>query len=120
VDLSCESSIWPILIVPICSHNLENYKEILEIIEFQFEALKPNALILNVATDGDKYRRKIYNSLRRLKPSQIFDDMPLFYNHFLFGKWGINYDWKHLTKRFRGISISKTRSMTLIKHCKFN
>ncbi len=118
MELDKISTLKPIIIVPICSHSFDKLLDIIKEIETVFEKFNPEANILNVATDGDKNRRKLFNTYRRINfdNTEAFDKMPLFDQYFLFGKWGVNYDWKHLTKRIRGILISKTRSITLIKH----
>ena len=46
----------------------------------------------------------------------IFSRLKYFDKWLFFGKYGLNFDWKHLIKRIRGILFSTSRSITLIKH----
>ena len=46
---------------------------------------------------------------------EILYELQYFDQNFLLGKFGINFDPKHLIKRMRGMLISNTRSITVIK-----
>ena len=71
--------------------------------------------MLNVATDGDHYRRKALNHLRTESENPVFRQMKFFNKKFIFGKYGLNFDVKHLIKRIRGIIISEKRNICLVK-----
>ncbi len=115
--LDDESTPKPIYILPICSHTIPNLSNILITIINSFEINNPEAILIDIGTDGDKFRRKLFNSLRRINLNfEKFNRMQYFDSWSVMGKLGVNFDWKHETKRVRGILISQTRSITLIKH----
>ncbi len=115
--LDDESTPKPIYILPICSHTIQNLSSILITIINSFEINNPDATLIDIGTDGDKFRRKLFNSLRRININfEKFNRMQYFDSWAVMGKLGVNFDWKHETKRVRGILISQTRSITLIKH----
>jgi len=70
--------------------------------------------LLNIATDADLNRRKVMqNSLKKNnKLSEL--EIPLFEQMMIEGEHGLNFDPKHLIKRFRGIFISDKRNMQLV------
>ena len=117
-DISISSTPKPVLILPICDHSSlfdVQRRAIIAIIE-TFEKENSEAKICSIGTDGDPSRRKLLNSLR--KDNQNFPDLR-FMNHFdancLLGRIGINYDPKHLLKRFRGIFISDVKNIVFCK-----
>lgn len=104
----------PLLIVPVCNHTYGAFAQHLTTIIDCIESSNPQATILNIATDGDHFRRKLLNELRR--PSSIaLNVLPYFSTQLVLGKFTLNFDVKHLVKRLRGILISNNRSITLIK-----
>ena len=107
----------PIICIPICSHeNGHLVSDIIRCIITEFKRLNPNSVIVNLATDGDLNRRKMLNKYREAnQENHILSQLKLFPQNFLLGKFGINFDPKHLVKRLRGIIISDKRSITLIK-----
>ncbi len=108
----------PIVILPICSHNSKEQMNILKYIIEQFEVLNPCSNLINIATDGDLNRRTCIkqNRIPIADRDSIFYKMVLFDCNLLFGKYGVNFDVKHLVKRIRGILISDKRNIILIKH----
>ena len=103
--------------MPICSHtNSSQQLQIIKGIQDYFESENPNSILLNVATDGDVCRRSLLKSARMdiLDKSCDFFLMPLFDTKILLGKYSINFDPKHLTKRLRGMLISENRNIILI------
>jgi hypothetical protein len=102
--------------LPICSHkNSETLKTVIKEIRNNFHSLNPDSKIVNVATDGDPYRRNVLNEMR--EENQFLDELKLlkhFDQQFLLGKYGINYDPKHIVKRIRSYLIGK-KSFQLIK-----
>ena len=64
--LDDESTPKPIYILPICSHTIPNLSNILITIINSFEINNPEAILIDIGTDGDKFRRKLFNSLRRI------------------------------------------------------
>ena len=105
----------PILVVPVCSHTLPQIVSFIETSIATFESQNENAFITNISTDGDPYRRKVLEEQRRPCYDFNVSQMKYFDNNLFLGKYGINYDIKHLIKRIRGIIISPKRSITLIK-----
>jgi hypothetical protein len=110
----------PVLVLPICSHDIQGLDSILKTIINEFEMANYGSNIINIATDGDLARRKMLNSNRFMMIDedllQVFSNIPLFVKSLLFGKYGVDFDAKHLIKRVRGILISTTRQITLIEH----
>ena len=100
----------PILILPVCSHTLTEFIEAIKNVIKTFEFINENAVITNVATDGDTNRRKILEEFRQPSDEILFTQMKYFDNNLFLGKYGI----KHLIKRIRGNIISTKRSFTLI------
>ena len=106
----------PIVISPICNHSNDEFvrESIKEIIR-SFTNLNPESNIVNVATDGDSSRRKTLNSLRCIQTEfKSLVNLKLFDQNLLFGRYGINFDAKHLVKRLRSLIISEKRDCKLI------
>ena len=99
--------------MPICCKTLPILKTIFKAIKEVFIEKNPSAVLLNLATDGDPYRRKLLTSLRQ--PSGLLDSLDYFNSDLMFGEISINFDVKHLLKRLRGILISNCRQMCLVK-----
>ncbi len=93
--------------MPLCSHKNGNViKDIINEIDSTFERLNPNSNIVNVATNGDPYRRNILNQMREEnKDLNELKHLPHFHQQFLLGKYGINFDPKHVIKRIRSAII---------------
>lgn len=110
---------YPLAIVPICSHDFLELKNIFILISELFSMSNPNSTLINIATDGDHFRRMILNEMRReaLDPYTylVFSQMKYFNKTLILGKLSVNFDAKHLIKRIRGILISDSRSITLSK-----
>ncbi len=107
----------PIYILPVCCHTVNKLEQIIKCIIDKFYKYNSNAHIVEIATDGDTFRRKILNSMRTFQIGfDEFYEMKYFDNRFVHGKIGLNFDFKHLIKRLRGILIAEKRSITLIKH----
>lgn len=104
----------PILVFPLCSHTFPEIKEAICQTISIFNEFNPDSHIINIATDGDHYRRKLINDMRQLSNKSIFYRMPLFSPDFVLGKFGLNFDIKHLIKRIRSLLISDSRSIQLI------
>ena len=107
----------PIIIVPICSH--ESYgllEEAIPNIIQSFKTLNKNAILLNIATDGDHARRKTLNQMKKLNHSlPVLKLLKNFDRNLVCGEYSVNYDPKHLAKRIRSIMISSSRTMLLNK-----
>ena len=103
----------PIILLPICCKTLPILKTIIKTIKEVFIEKNPSAVLLNLATDGDPYRRTLLTSLRQ--PSGLLDSLDYFNSDLMFGEISINFDVKHLLKRLRGILISNCRQMCLVK-----
>lgn len=105
----------PILVVPLCcKSNADFIVLMIKIIADEFECY-PNCKLINVASDGDSSRRKALNSLRHTNIHlNALTDLQFFSQKLLFGRYSVNYDPKHLVKRFRGIFISDKREIQLI------
>ena len=105
-----------ILSLPICCHKTGDLvsKAVKLIIE-KCMGLNPESSFTSVATDGDPHRRNIFNSMRQ-ENENLIELKPLkhFHQKFLLGKYGINYDTKHLVKRIRSAIIG-SQTMQLIK-----
>ncbi len=107
----------PILVSPICCHsNDELIRSALSAIIASFDQLNPLSTILNVATDGDSSRRLTLNSMRQPQTHlKCLLNLDLFDQNLLLGKYGINFDAKHIVKRLRSLIISTKRNIKLIK-----
>jgi hypothetical protein len=105
----------PVKVLPVCCKTLPNIGKIIKSVIDIFAEINTEAVMLNVATDGDHYRRKASNHLRTESDNPVFRQMKIFNNKFIFGKYGLNFDVKHLIKRIRGIIISEKRNICLIK-----
>ena len=99
----------PIIVIPLCSHTLFEINEIVYSIKEIFHEFNPSGHLLNVATDGDHFRRKMLNSVREPSSNLFWSTLRFFDDHLLYGTLGINFDIKHLIKRIRGIIISDKR-----------
>ena len=78
----------------------------------------PNASLLNIATDGDLYRSKILNQLKRKNYSiDEIQDLKYFDLNLVFDEFSVNKDPKHACKRLRCfiISVNSKKDMKLIK-----
>ena len=102
---------------PICSH--ESYGLLHQVIPYIVESFTSNskeAILLNIATDGDTARRKSLNSMKRPNNSLgVLKLMKYFDTNLVCGNYSVNFDPKHLAKRIRSIIISSSRSMVLNK-----
>ncbi len=81
--------------------------------------LKNNILrtskLINIAADADLNRRKVMQKLLKRNTTMLeLLDIPLFEQMMINGEHGLNFDPKHLIKRFRGIFISDKRNMQLV------
>lgn len=105
----------PIIIIPVCGKTLNILERVIETIITKFEKLNPQAKLINLATDGDAFRRKLFNGFREPAEEGFFSHLRFFSTQFVFGKYGLNFDAKHMIKRIRGILISDQRNICLIK-----
>jgi len=109
----------PILIVPICTHSTGSFQEkAYKSIVKNFKSNNPNASLLNIATDGDPYRSKILNQLKRKNYSiDEIQDLKHFDLNLVFDEFSVNKDPKHVCKRLRCfiISVNSKKDMKLIK-----
>lgn len=107
----------PVLISPICNHSNDNLvRNAIKEIVSNFHSLNTGSHIVNVATDGDTSRRKTLNSLRSPQTHlTVLHRLPLFDQNLLLGRYGINFDAKHLIKRLRSLIISSKRDVKLIQ-----
>ena len=90
------------------------YKSIVK----NFKSNNPNASLLNIATDGDPYRSKILNQLKRKNYSiDEIQDLKHFDLNLVFDEFSVNKDPKHVCKRLRCfiISVNSKKDMKLIK-----
>jgi hypothetical protein len=75
-----------------------------------------SAIVVNMATDGDPSRRNALDRMREPNTSlPVLHEMPFFSTNLLYGEFGIDFDIRHIIKRIRGMLISSTRTITLIK-----
>lgn len=107
----------PILFAPICSHQSYGLLEMaIPNIEKSLKKLNKNAVMVNIASDGDAARRKTLNKMRRLNKSlPVLKLLNNFDLNLVCGEYSVNFDPKHIVKRIRSIIISKSRSMLLNK-----
>lgn len=68
----------PIAILPVCSHTFHELEGVMQHAFSIFKANSPNATIVNIATDGDHFRRKLFNSLRRRVEHEVFSTFEYF------------------------------------------
>ena len=92
----------PILVLPVCSHTFPQVTDAIQNIIEIFERLNETATLTNVSTDGDPYRRKVLEELRQPSNKTLFSQMKYFDKNLFLGRYGINYDIKHLIKRIKG------------------
>lgn len=112
---SNDTLIKPILLIPLCGKTFELLPFVVKTIIDMFKQFNPKAVMVNISTDGDTYRRKTFNELREASNEIFFSNVKYFSNQFVYGQLGLNFDVKHLVKRIRGILISEKRSIHLIK-----
>ena len=116
LQLSSSDSVpKPVYIVPTCSKTLQMLETIVKSVVENFIEINPSGEIINIATDGDPYRRKILNSLRSKSSDDTLKSLKYFSCDLVYGKYSVNFDIKHLIKRIRGILISQKRQMCLIQ-----
>jgi hypothetical protein len=97
-----------VLLLPICSHDCISILET-SILFIKSVIDESASKLVNIASDGDGKRRKLFNNLRitqehleELKRLHLFDQT------LVYGRFSINYDPKHLVKRLRGMLISRS------------
>jgi hypothetical protein len=115
-QLSCiDSVLKPIKIAPTCAKYLNEFENIIREIIRNFNEMNPNSKIINLATDGDTYSRNILNNLRSKCHDSSLVSLKYLSFDLVLGKYGVNFDMKHLIKRLRGILISEKRHICFIK-----
>ena len=90
----------PVYLLPICCKQCDLLEEIVKKMITIFEEKNPCACLLNIATDGDSFRRCLFDENRlQLKNEEIYSalsQLRFFNTETLLGKLSINYDVKHL------------------------
>ena len=94
---------------PICSHkNRDIIKKVIQEIDCTFSQFNPHSKLVNFATDGDPNRRNILNEMHRENERLIeLKSLKHFDQKFLLGKYGINFDPKHIVKSLRSSFLGK-------------
>lgn len=105
----------PVLVLPICTHDIQDtIKDTLRIVIKEFKSFQ-DAKIVNIATDSDSNRRRLFAELKsEISGLSDLRCLELFEQRALLGRFGVNYDPKHIAKRIRGILISSQREIKLI------
>ncbi len=115
-QLSGNKSIpMPVIVFPLCNHSLYQIKDAVKSICTIFTELNPNAHLINIGTDGDHYRRKLFNSMRLNSFNEFWESLKFFDTNFVLGFLTVCYDILHIVKRIRGRLISETNTTKLIK-----
>ncbi len=79
----------PIILIPTCCKTLPALKSIITNIKESFDKLIPNGKILNLATDGDHYRRKIFNEMRQ--SFKVLQSLTFFNSDLVLGDLTVNF-----------------------------
>ena len=88
-NMGKNSSPKPVVLFPICSHSNENIiHDCIPLIAQHFHSLNPEAIMLNIATDGDPNRRQALSNLKTLIYSlDILKQMKFFDRHLVLGEY---------------------------------
>lgn len=105
---------YPLIVFPICSHELTETESTINEISMLFGEIIPTGQIVNIATDGDHYRRKVLKSMRLPSEKTNLSNLKFFSTDVVLVKFSVNLDIKHLVKRIRGILISEKRNITML------
>ena len=104
-----------VCIFPLCCHTFNE----IELVLFEtfniFKENNPLAQVVNVATDGDHFRRKIFEKMRKKSSNRFFQTLLLFCDNFIEGELTSNLDPMHVVKRYRGQVITPKRDIILVK-----
>ena len=103
----------PVIILPVCSHIVTELPDIIREIAKIFYEINPNSKLLNIASDGDHYRRKMFNEMREPSKDPFYSELPYFDTNLILGEFGLNFDVKHLIKRLRGKIINSKDTFLL-------